>query len=489
MKFGWYFLLTCWSLSMLGQSPPRLLILTTGEFSRAAHAIQQDKEAIGIATEILLTETVSHFPSAEALRAACRNRHKAFPFDHLLLLGDAQHIPPFAGLQGIPHDHGYSLADDKDALPDWAVGRLPFNHDKTALAWWQRQQSIRQSPYNGGDIIISASLLNRDDEVGQQLATLAGRHGMVATLYRQAKQNHNGDSILAQLKKGSGWAIYYGHGDAVGWNSLQPGIATPAIQALQLPLPTMILSAACDNANFTYEYGASLGESFISAGAMGFVGCTGQCLYDYSDTVTKYTFLRYLESPMRTIGEALRLAKHDCHHAFYAQSKYYTRLTLQHFVLLGDPTAQPPVQQLMAPRWQFRKHTLCITTPQVFWGWQRDTSLMAGGITMENDCIQATASSWTLGIQGRHTTFITYTHQTIENEIILAPNPAKANATVTLSSPQHIAATRWIYGNGQSFPANGSAGSVQTPAQPGVWLLEVEWTSGSRSRQKVVVLP
>lgn len=490
MKITTWISLLFLTLALSAQQAPRLLILTTKDFSRSAGAIQQHKRMYGMATEILWAETVNGFPSPEELQAALRDRQYHFAFDHLLLLGDGQHIPPFSGIQGTIHDHGYSLADDTDYLPDWSVGRLSFPDDQAAFSWWQRQVEKRQSLYHGGTALVSVSALNRDDAEGLQITDSLIHRGLSVDLYRQTQQTHDGQAIMAALEKGTAWAIYYGHGDAVGWNSLQPGISSATLAQAALALPTLVLSAACDNANYAYPHGAALGEQFLAAGAMGFVGCTGQCLYDYSDTVTKYTLYRYLEAPHRTIGEALKLAKLDAYSAFHKQSETFTELTLQHFVLLGDPTARPPVAPLQRADYTTHGAKVCVPNPSIFWRLHSDTVQLAQGYAVSgNTCLTPADSANRLSVTGRQIAPAQWPLGTIPTAERAYPNPVAAGGTITW--PQTGASARffWIATDGQRQFIGYNPALITAPEQPGLWLLEQQIADGSRLTETIIVVP
>lgn len=488
MKIGGSIWLICLSWLAFGQAPPKLLILTTSEFSTTAQAIQQHKTTFGITTHILLSEEVNGFPSPEELQAAIRKRHIEESFDHLLILGDAQHIPPFSGIQGTWHDHGYSLLNDDDYLPDIAVGRLSFADDQAASMWWQHQVDKRQSLYDGRTALVSVSALNRDDEEGLMLTDTLINRGLSVALYRQTQQTNDGQSILHQLESGTAWSIYYGHGDAVGWNSLQPGISVGALENLQLATPTMILSAACDNANFAYTQGPSLGEEMVRAGAMGFVGCTGQCLYDYSDTVTKYTLFRYLEKPYRTIGQALQEAKYDAYDAFHQQSATFTELTLQHFVLLGDPTAMPPTTQLQKPSISRIDNQVCLNEEQVFWRWREGEICSSSGFARDNHCFDQPVNGSTLTVMGRQVAPGSFDFTPTQPSLTLYPNPIQAGQPLQIQTTSPIEEAHWVSTQGQLLRTTVNAYQLIAPGT-GVWQLTITLEDGTLYTSTLVVLP
>lgn len=469
------------------QQLPKLLIVTTDDFQETAKAIRASKLTEGIATNLLLTSAISAFPGPEDIQEAIRVNHQSFPFDHILLLGDAQHIPPFSGIAGTWHDHGYSLADDNDELPDFAIGRLAFANDEVALEWWEQQQSARQMGYDGGSAIVSVSALHYDDRQGQQISDTLIDRGLAVQQFRQTNQTNDGAAILQALESGIGWAIYYGHGDAVGWNSLQPGISIASLNKQSLPLPTMIVSAACDNANFVYPNGPSLGEQFLAAGAMGFIGCTGQCLYNYSDTVTKYTLFRYLEKPYRTIGEALQLAKHDMYAAFNPISANFTALTLQHFVLLGDPTARPPLYQMAKPAYNKVDQSLCLLSPDIFWRWQdKDRLLTTGYQPVGSDCLPIPAAANTLSLSGRHIIPTELPFSAANGQTY--PNPLQAGTMLHLQGIE-MAEAYWVSTAGKQITATRNEAGWLAPLQAGIWHLQGYDVNGVAITFKVIVLP
>jgi len=250
----------------------------------------------------------------------------------------------------------------------------------------------------------------------------------------------------------------------------------------------MILSAACDNANFAYTHGPSLGEEMVRAGAMGFVGCTGQCLYDYSDTVTKYTLFRYLEKPYRTIGQALQKAKYDAYDAFHQQSATFTELTLQHFVLLGDPTAMPPTQQLQQPSVTRLDNQVCLNEEQVFWHWREGETVTSSGFVWDDHCIDRPVRGSTLAVMGRQVAPKDFDFAPSQPSITLYPNPIQVGKILQVQATAPIAQARWINAQGQSYPATINTSQVSAP-QPGIWQLAIELQDGTQYNSPIVVLP
>ncbi len=463
-------------------------------WENVATDIAHRKATLGIPATILPVSSLGTWPDAEDIRDAIRELHDQSPVTHVWLLGDEWLIPPFLGLQQTIHDYGYSLYDDRDFAPDWVVGRLPMNNPTSALAWLQQQeQHQQQSNLMPPQALVSASTLHFDDWQGQQVADSLQTYGLSTLLLQQSTGTNNGDRILTALADGLQWLVYFGHGDAVGFNSLQPGIQADDIVQMTLPVPTVVSSAACNVADFTLPNGLSMGEAFVTSGGVAFVGCTGPCHYDYSDTMAKHLLFSYLQHPHFTIGEAFLKAQHQLIRSFPDNYLQLTELTLQQFILLGDPTALPPV----APSAQL-SHDSSATTyhwswPQGEWvhiGFQLGDQQVgyhtdAGSFSLDRQDLQQPTE---VTIMGRHIPLTTFLLPPSTDHPVFSPNPVHAGSRSTWGGNSEFT-YRITNVLGQIWHGASHDGTIRWIDLPtGIYMYEVVEPGNNRSYQGQVVV-
>lgn len=467
--------------------------MTPDGWEEVAATVTQRKAALGIPATILPLSAVGSWPDAEDIRDAIRQQHAQSPVSHVWLLGDEWLIPPFLGLQQTIHDFGYSLADDSDYLPDWVVGRLPMKTPADALAWLRKQQQFQQQHLAPPQAMVSASSLHYDDVQGRQVADSLLSYGLHTTLLQQSAGTNNGDRILTTLEEGLQWLVYFGHGDAVGFNSLQPGIQADDIGQMTLPVPTMVTSAACDVANFTLPNGNSMGEAFVAGGGVAFVGCTGPCHYDYSDTMAKHLLFAYLQHPQMTIGDAFLAAQQQLIRSFPDNYLQLTELTLQQFVLLGDPTALPPVApstSLILDSSATAYHWLWPAGEWTHIGLQHGDQQIgyysdAGSFSLDRQTLH---TATTVAFMGRHIPFAAFQLPPSTGNPVLSPNPVLAGNSTSWSGGR-VFTYRITNVMGQVWHGQSSDGTIKWLNQPaGVYMYEVTGSDNRCYQGKVVVL-
>jgi hypothetical protein len=145
--------------------------------------------------------------------------------------------------------------------------------------------------------------------------------------------------------------FYIGHGDETAWlttgtfsrNTISTGLQnTNALPA--------IISVACSNSDLDFAYGDCFAERFMNVGvdkgAAIFLGATELTPFFLSDTLGKYALFSYLKGETETFGEAMIYGKMKMYEAFTDNSaNSETKETMQHFLILGDPSMMPYTQK------------------------------------------------------------------------------------------------------------------------------------------------
>ena len=228
---------------------------------------------------------------------------------------------------------------------DVAVGRLPFNDPAELeqyldeLIAYEKGKLTQLAPKP--NVLISASTLHHDDDHGKYLDQWTKQKGYATETLLQSNNTNQRDDFLNDLENGSGWVTYFGHGSNVGWNSLTPGFSTADVADLTFTVPPVIFSAACASADPRLANNGSLAGQFMKKGALGFIGATEDCYYDYSDTLIKIAHKTALSQIDQSLGDILLTAEQGLHQYFPNNAYNLTHITLDHFLLLGDPTLIP----------------------------------------------------------------------------------------------------------------------------------------------------
>lgn len=137
------------------------LIITDPAFRAAADALATWKRTRGISTSVVQTDAIvaggdSIATQRQKIQAFIRGEYETnlVQLAYVLLLGDAEHIPPWYRTvwddtdseQSAGTDLDYALMNDGDILPDLALGRIPVDTLEQAQAVVNKIISYEQSP-------------------------------------------------------------------------------------------------------------------------------------------------------------------------------------------------------------------------------------------------------------------------------------------------------------------------------------------------------
>lgn len=341
-------------------NPEALLIITPKKYRKALNPFLKWKREKGLQTSIILLSDIAGSPDPLSIR----NYIKLYFNDSctgnlsVLLVGNADDIPVNYGIRNALNDFYYTLLNNEDIFPDISLGRLPVKNVDECENAVNRIINYEQYPivdmgtdwFRKACVVASNSVI--DNQHGIHLTWFFKTHNFTTVDDLRATRNlFTAPEISKAINNGRSWLFYIGHGDALGWRTAQ-AFTTKSVTQLknnyQLPV---IVSVACANADLDYP-DRSFGETWVntdSRGAIAFIGATEDTPFYLSDTLGKHTLTSYIEAKCQTLGEALNYGKLDMLEAFPNNQQNLSLETMQHFLLLGDPTLQPWTQIPVTP--------------------------------------------------------------------------------------------------------------------------------------------
>jgi len=337
---------------------PRMLIITHDNFYESILPLAEWKNRQGIVTKVIKTSDLGdrRLPTdiQDKVKELVVKDSVSNYYDYLLLVGDVAYIPAFSGVYNALNDHSYSTINSNDFLPDIMVGRFSVNTVDECDIYVNKVINYERNLFGNDstswlkNATVAASNDKLDDKHGRHLYAEFKNHGFnkVDDL-RASNYQFTNYNIANALNEGRSWMFYIGHGDETAW--LTTGTFSKSTIENNLTytntLPA-IVSVACLNADLDYKFGESFGERWMNIGenkgAIAFIGSTELTPFYYSDTLGKYALLGYLNGEAETFGEALVYGKLKMYEAFPNNNPNGQTLeTMQHFMVLGDPTIKP----------------------------------------------------------------------------------------------------------------------------------------------------
>lgn len=332
---------------------PEMLIITHDKFYNSILPFVEWKMRKGIKTTIIKTSEIGNNPDAEDIKSVIKtyslDSTGLTNIEYLLLVGDVDYIPPFYGVRSALNDHDYSTIIGNDFLPDIFVGRFSVNTTDECETYVQKVIQYERYPMNDTDwydkATIAASNAHLDDNHGKHLVSFFKNQDFsYVDDLRATEGKFTNHDIFTALSDGRSWMFYIGHGDANSWYTqghfTNYTIENEVGNLYKLPV---IVSVACSNADLTNLM--SFSEKWLSVsykrGAIAFIGATEDTPFYLSDTLGKKALMSYVSNKTQTLGEALVYGKLKMNEAFPENTASETEETMQHFLLLGDPTIMP----------------------------------------------------------------------------------------------------------------------------------------------------
>jgi gingipain R len=349
--------------------PSKIIVLTPARFMDSIQPFLDWKFQKGMDITIVQTRDINLYPDAIQIQAYLRDIYKDNPFDYLLIIGDHWFVPMFQGINGNLHDHGYSLMDTADYLPDVAVGRIPAHNEAECGMLLRKTMQYEKKPDTNNPAWFSNAMVisgndGIDDKNGMHVAGKFSAAGFTTIDFLREKTGTNTQfNILKGLNEGKSWVFYSGHGNATGWTNVKPGFNIQDIGKIKSTgsLP-VVVSVGCAIAEPGINQTRNFGETFLNtgmySGAIALIGCTADCYFYWSDTLGKHTVFNYLQDENLSLGFALNKAKEETYLAFPQPKGGITEATLQHFILLGDPSLLPWTRQPETMQVSYRNFAL-----------------------------------------------------------------------------------------------------------------------------------
>ncbi|MBL6962415.1 MAG: T9SS type A sorting domain-containing protein [Bacteroidetes bacterium] len=341
---------------------PRMLIITHDDFYHSIQPLAEWKNRQGIKTRVVKLSDLSNKREAEDIKklitSFLQDSTNMEGLEYVLLVGDVDYIPAFHGVFNALNDHSYVTINENDFLPDLIVGRFSVNTAEECDVYvektinYERYVVVNDSSNWFNKAISAASNSHLDDLHGQHVTEEFRVNGFdkVDDL-RATKQNFTNYHISNGLNEGRSWMFYIGHGDETAWLTTGAFTRNTIDNSLNYTksLPA-IVSVACSNSDLDFAYGDCFAERFMNTGseqgAAIFLGATELTPFFLSDTLGKYALFSYLNGESETFGEAMIYGKMKMYEAFTDNTpNSETKETMQHFLILGDPTMMPYTQK------------------------------------------------------------------------------------------------------------------------------------------------
>lgn len=320
----------------------RMLVVTTPELRPALQDWLEWKMNCGVPCYVVNVSDVA--TSAEQLRAFVRAYTDSLESrpEFLFLVGTAEQIPPFFGVDGSLTDHPYSLLDDQDYLADLSVGRLPVRTPGECTQWVTRLLAYERDgilPSSPAATVFSSSSA-QDPEHGRSVSTLLSGRGLSVTSLQQP-QSGSLTQLMTGLALSPTWIFYIGHGNAQAWSSVAPMFDLGAAADADNCRSAIVVSVACTTNDFDYP-GLCLGSAWVTGNAnaapLAYIGATEPTAFFRSDTLGLGIMRGVFSEQIERIGAALDYGKLRLIQSFPQGAGGLTEETVQQFCLLGDPS-------------------------------------------------------------------------------------------------------------------------------------------------------
>jgi len=247
-----------------------MLIVTPAKYLAALQPFRDWKARRGIRTYVLNTDTLAGGATPAAIGAAVQARYASLALDYLLLVGDADDIPPVenAALYAGPSDAAYAYLAGADHYPDLLVGRLSVSNAAQLAAQITRGISYEKTPVTTAAwypkaIGIASNEGPGDDNQKDWEHMRALRADLMAAGYTAVSEHYDsthggadlpGDpvasDIVAAINGGATLLNYCGH----GWGA---GLGTSGFSNAEMPQLTnwagqwpFVFTVACVTGEF-----------------------------------------------------------------------------------------------------------------------------------------------------------------------------------------------------------------------------------------------
>ena len=335
-----------------GESRARLdlpigyLIVTADSFYEEVAELADLRRRQGYDVNVVKTSDIGG-SSTQAVSGYVADAYASWtvPPTFLLLVGDVQHIPAFAG------SHSYSATDvyygtmdgNQDLIPDVLIGRLPAASESDATRMVGKTVDYARFELGGGsDWVKRTTFMASVDyhwvsENTHDYCISSWLEPDGFTCQRRYYHSYNAttNQVIGDINAGLSQLTYSGHGYTSGWSD------GPPIDANQLPglanagmLP-LVQSYACYTGD--YSAGECFGESWLRAsnGAVAFWGSSTTSYWDEDDIMQRDVYDAWFGAGVTWLRGALDEGLWGLHQAYGGGGM--SRAYYEQFNLMGDP--------------------------------------------------------------------------------------------------------------------------------------------------------
>lgn len=379
--------------------PFNLLILTHDEFYDSIQPFVEWKKRKGYHVSVLKTSQIADNPSDSDIKKALQDSFDAGSLQYVLLVGDVDYIPAFKGVRNALNDHGYTTLQGTDYLPDIVLGRFSVNDSRECsiyvrkLLKYEKYPDTLSDPSWYSDATSAASSAHLDDWHGRDVVHfLKNHHFIQVDDFRASINRFKGINVLDALDSGRSWFFYIGHGTSTGF-SIDGGFGLYEVDHLnnygRIPA---VVSVACATGDIDYPSDC-LGERFMNIssnrGASVFLGATEDTYFFWSDTLGKYAMFSYISGETETFGDAMNYGKLKMYECFPQDTiNSESEETMQHFIILGDPTIMPWTEKPKRLVVNYPKQLVPGTDSLVL-------TVLSGGLAVKNALVSLTDKNFT----------------------------------------------------------------------------------------------
>jgi gingipain R len=234
-----------------------MMVITVPALAEAVQPLVDWKNTMGIATKRYVYPAETGGPGPQQIRAFIKERCIADNITYILLVGDAQDIPPDSSYYGVS-DPQYTKIAGQDDYGDALIGRFSVSTPEQAAVvvakniWYERDPDSNGSWYGkafgiGSDESGDTGGL-KDWERLELLRPIltAYSYTVFDSIYHYTAR---ADQISVAVNEGRGLGLYIGHGTDFIWETTYFGVGNVAALTNVRKTP-VIISVACTNGYF-----------------------------------------------------------------------------------------------------------------------------------------------------------------------------------------------------------------------------------------------
>lgn len=210
-----------------------MLIISYGPFMQTMAPFIEWKKTIGIPTEMVDVATIG---DANAIKTYVENYYNNNGLTYLLIVGDAQQVPPYMSESGAS-DISYAFVAGQDHYPDLFVGRFSAENSDQLRVQVQKTINYERYPYSSGEWLknsvgIASSLGPGDDNERDYQHVRNMQNDLINFTYTsnfelfdgsQGNNDQNGnptwEMVADRINNGAGLLLYTGISSTSNWST------------------------------------------------------------------------------------------------------------------------------------------------------------------------------------------------------------------------------------------------------------------------------